>query len=102
MLEPGTTFEKGLLSYIVGVNGPTGTQCGILPNYKEEFTVLVLNPDSTTYPNKQDEKTPGLLLYCGTSKGQTKNKKEQNPNSKLNKHLKDEIFPIYVILDRKN
>lgn len=97
MLEIGEQIAKGELAPLVGAK-PGGTQCGILVNPEQRFTVLVFR-SSANYPNKFDVDVPGLLLYCGTNKGQTREVSRQNLDSRLNRHVNEEIYPIYVLID---
>lgn len=90
------------VDYIVretGVVSEMGLQCGILVNDKSQKIILIQHPHSGNnagYPNYWDEKCIGMLHYCGTNKGQTKEFDRQNLNSRLNGSLNNGKYPIYV------
>lgn len=71
----------------------------IIRKNNHSFVILVLNRNGEKYPNVWHEDVPTLLSYCGTNKGQIGVVKEQNLNSMLNKHVNEELCPIYVMLN---
>jgi len=102
MLKIGEFYEANKIAELAGVKGARGLQCGIFVNDNNKTTILIqtISKEGMTenYPNKWDEESIGVLHYCGTNKGQTKDIPKQSLESKLNKHVNEAIFPIHVFV----
>ncbi len=99
MTDIGSYVSVDYIIRETGVVSEMGLQCGILVNDKDQKIILIQhlnNKNNEKYPNYWDEKSIGMLHYCGTNKGQTKEFNRQNLNSKLNGALNDGKYPIYV------
>ena len=102
MLKLGDFYNVNGISTLAGVKNNRGIQCGILVNETKKITVLIQTISGKgyvgPYPNRWDEVTIGVLHFCGTNKGLRKEIKKQNLESKLNKHVNKELFPIHVFV----
>lgn len=85
---------------LAGVKNSYGIQCGILVNDVASSIILIpkLPTSIQNYPNQWDPEIVGLLHFCGTNKGQTKQVTEQTLHSKLNKSVNDGVHPINVYI----
>jgi hypothetical protein len=79
-----------------------GLQSGIIVNEKDKRTILVQtiakDSNSNPYPNRWDEYIPGMIHYCATRKGVLSSVKTINLESKLNKCVNLNIYPIYIFV----
>lgn len=87
------------------VDGPMGLQSGIIVNDKDRRTILVqtISDDrKNPYPNEWDDKIPGMIHYCATRKGLSTSISKINLDSRLNKHVNLNIFPIFLFVRYPN
>ena len=93
-------YKSDEIAIIAGVNGVNGLQSGIFVNDDDKIIILLQKNTSPRsimrYPNVWDEDEVGILHYCGTNKGQIKEIRTQNLQSRLNRHVNMAVYPIHV------
>ncbi len=94
-------FAKDLIEFSA-VNGPAGLQSGIIVNDEDQRTILVQTIsnywETNPYPNTWDENIPGMIHYCATRKGVSSSIHTINLESRLNRFVNLNIYPIYIFV----
>ena len=102
MYSVGDVLNSEEVARFSGVKNSNGLQCGILVNDIDKVSVLIMgrkeNNIASYYPNYWDEKTIGILHYCGTNKGLAKDIPKQSLDSKLNSAIYRRTYPIHVMV----
>jgi len=102
MFDLGEELDSDDLIAFSGVDGFRGLQSGIIVNDEEKRTILIQtiapNKDQNPYPNKWDDVIPGMIHYCATRKGISTSVNTLSMDSKLNRHVNLNIFPIYLFV----
>ncbi len=101
MFDLCSTVTANDLIDFSGVDGPMGLQSGIIVNDRDRRTILVQTVSSdrdNPYPNEWDDEIPGIIHYCATRKGIASSASGISLESRLNRHVNLNIYPIFLFV----